>query len=224
MRHAFVGLAFVGLLMAGQGTAKAGPIVTITETFDVSTGSYTGWLVSDGFLAVGLGFDLDNLDSVDPFNAGAQLLFGFIPVAIAPPLPDADQFSESFGDAYGATLDVEVGSIDNFDEIIGINIGFGLQTFTSGDINLFNQTQTFSIPLNAAALAFLNGTEGFLPVFITAPSDGDPNDCGWQGCVDTDDYWFRSATLTAVPEPGSLLLFGTALIGLGMRFRRKMSR
>jgi hypothetical protein len=56
------------------------------------------------------------------------------------------------------------------------------------------------------------GSTGVLQIdFLAAPGS-----CGTARCTDQSDYLFRSISSTAVPEPGSMLLVGAGVMGLGL--------
>lgn len=193
----------------------------LTETVDVTNGGttlgwYVGGVVLDAF-DVDVDFDLDNLG-----NGATQNFFGFF-ADFEGASPDEDQFSETGGPVNSAVLDLSFGSEDDWDETILVTGPGGV--ILNSTIDLDSGTANYMYNLTPFDLAFLGGSSGQFSINIGQAGLGGPKECFICLKDFDDDFYFRSATLTAdVPEPATLLLLGFGLVGAGVSARRRSSR
>ena len=116
--------------------------------------------------------------------------------------------------------------------IAGMTWNSYVDTYAAGEValeslgvydydNITNEPSAYaawvtSIGSTADLSAILAETDGILTIVIKAVEDGTEYRADWQD----DAYHGNRATLTLVPEPTTMLLFGTGLAGL-VAVRRK---
>jgi len=129
-----------------------------------------------------------------------------------------------YGTLTGATkvYDMETGSGDNWVNLDYLLVGGGSGY---GDMVLY-------VP-NSAAFAtnqyvYLYSEFGCGGTFTASLSCGNGNNTKYQSQAGFEEWWVPGSTTTtgtaAVPEPGTLLLFGSGLMAIAQRYRRRRAR
>jgi hypothetical protein len=125
----------------------------------------------------------------------------------------------TYGGPGGAYLNFQYGSSDYFDWIYEPGTNFASN---SGDFGTYLMDGTGEVDyLNLIAFTYvLSGT----PTLTFALGDNDSNDANTSGVDINYDDPLVSGSITPTPEPSSLLLLGSGLVGLAGMLRRKFGR
>jgi hypothetical protein len=218
-RNLFLTLGAVAALACMSGKAQAdtitvvgvenGAAATATVTCDLIGNTFTFTITNtspSGSTITGIGFDLipGDFDASDPNATGLNGFSGAQANAV-PIGSSAFTFSDAalgnVAAGFGSTVVLDFGFLtgNNFN---GGNVGSGI---SPGESATFSVTSTLFTSLNLSPEDVCNA----IFVRFQAVPVGSGSDVG---------------TPTSIPEPSSMLLLGSALIGLGGFVRRRIKR
>jgi hypothetical protein len=199
----------VGLALAGNGGPIAASATSPTGTINLPPTSIFAWTISAtvfGSPVAGAEPDLEGLtvDASDTSAGLTSLQIYVSEVGLTSPTGINTFLS-------GLTSNIMIGSVSSVTESTYIDTGNGLFTTTCGTCSLLS-TETFT--------AIGHDTLGATTPNLVGPySETEFFNIVATGVGSTQD----TITITNAPEPGTLTLFGSGLIGLAGLLRRKFA-